>query len=568
MSSGLQTRPSATTYEVERLVRMAWNGEIRVPHFQRSMRWGKEDIIRLFDSISRGYPVGNILLWARSAPAEDLTLGALKINAPELQQALWVVDGQQRVTSLANALSEEGAKDPRFAIAYDLKEERFISQPAAEEPYVVPLPVLFHLPRLLSWFAENPDVSELQNRAFELTTRLRQYPVPAYQVEQENVEVLQDIFDRMNTYGKRLSRAEIFHALHPGDETSEEQVLTGELIAGNIDGTTEFGRIDPDTLLYALLARRGPDVSRDPRQEFTEPSRRGADEFPGEDRDAAFQAGEEALHRAVSFLQTDAVVPHFTLLPYRYLLVVLARLFGHFPEPDPVNRRLLRRWFWRAAIAGPNIFTGSTTGAMRKLCRTIRPDDLSGSVRGLLEAVDDPHARTPDIERFTTNEAAAKITLCSWWRRQPRDPSSGAVYETQDLAEALTDRNSANDAVRRIIPSRMVDRERRLWAANRILIPRLERAEGKDIGSLFVHQPTGVDESTWTKVMESHLMTGEMVDLIRRERTADFLAKRQEHVAENLDTFLKNMCESGFEDTPPLEELVIEDLEDGGPDGP
>ncbi|GAA3833723.1 hypothetical protein GCM10022226_63860 [Sphaerisporangium flaviroseum] len=53
MSNGLDTRPSATTYDVERLVSMAWQGKVRVPHFQRDFRWGREDVIRLSTVLSR-----------------------------------------------------------------------------------------------------------------------------------------------------------------------------------------------------------------------------------------------------------------------------------------------------------------------------------------------------------------------------------------------------------------------------------------------------------------------------------------------------------------------------------
>ncbi|MFF0307419.1 DUF262 domain-containing protein [Streptosporangium sp. NPDC004379] len=123
MSTGLETRPSATTYDVEKLVGMAWRGQIRVPHFQRDFRWGREDVIRLFDSIVKGYPVGSLLLWVRPATEQTLTLGTLRIDAPRMDQSLWVVDGQQRITSLANALHEEGARETRFALAYDLRTE-------------------------------------------------------------------------------------------------------------------------------------------------------------------------------------------------------------------------------------------------------------------------------------------------------------------------------------------------------------------------------------------------------------------------------------------------------------
>ncbi|MGQ0778448.1 MAG: DUF262 domain-containing protein [Pseudonocardiales bacterium] len=100
MSSGLETRPGATTIDLEDLVELAWSGRIRVPHFQRDFRWTRTDVIRLFDSIVKRYPVGSLLLWQRPAPAQRVPLGALSIDAPALDQAHWVVDGQQRIVSV------------------------------------------------------------------------------------------------------------------------------------------------------------------------------------------------------------------------------------------------------------------------------------------------------------------------------------------------------------------------------------------------------------------------------------------------------------------------------------
>ncbi|WP_440104851.1 DUF262 domain-containing protein [Streptosporangium sp. H16] len=562
MSTGLDTRPSATTYDVEKLIGMAWRGQIRVPHFQRDFRWGREDVIRLFDSIVKGYPVGSLLLWVRPASKQTLTLGALRIDAPRLDQSLWVVDGQQRITSLANALHEDGARDPRFALSYDLRNERFVPRPSAEDPYVIPLPTLFDLRRVLRWFTVYPEVpADLQDLAFNLTTVLRQYPMPAYQVEQENAEVLRDIFDRMNNYGKRLSKAEIFSALFAGEESEQHKTLTIDVIAAHVDERFGFGRIDSDTVLRAILARRGPDPEREIRTEFDDENRREVVEFPGEDRDTAFQAGEEALGRAISFLQNDAGVPHFSLLAYRYLLIVLTRVFGHFPNPDPANRRLLRRWYWRAALFGPEIFKGSSTGASRALCARIQPDDLTGSVQNLLDALARrPVPRLPELRRFKTNEAAAKITLCSWWALEPRDPSTGEPSERDRLAECLTDRPTAADAVRYVVPNRLVPEKYRLWAANRVLLPFMEQEAGKTVDATLENPPLAVDEDTWPRVLGSHLITPEMVTLLRDGHVDAFLQGRQERLLSNLEGFLQRMCEWGFENTPPLDELLLEDL--------
>ena len=351
----VNSQSTATTLDVEGLVSMAWAGKIRVPRFQRSFRWSWEDVRRLFDSIVRGYPIGSLLLWTRSAPAQTLQLGQLTIEAPADSEALWVVDGQQRITSLANALHPDGQIDKRFALAYDLRKKEFDPDPRGERPARHPAASSVRLAFVAGlvqasarkWRATS--TKRMPSRGSFGSTRSRRT-----KVSQDDPKVLQDIFDRMNNYGKRLSRAEVFSALNTREEDDGQAI---EMISDRISADLRFGAIDDDTVLQAVLARRGPDVRRDIRHEF--------DAEGDEGRDAAFKAGEEALRRAVTFLQFDCFVPHITLLAYRYLLVTLTCLFAHHPNPDSRNRRLLRRWYWRAAVAGPQQFKGGTAAAAR-----------------------------------------------------------------------------------------------------------------------------------------------------------------------------------------------------------
>lgn len=564
MSGGLDTRPSATMFDIERLVNMAWSGHIRVPHFQRDFRWQRKDVIRLFDSIVRGYPVGSLLLWQRPARAQTVQLGALSIDALSTDQALWVVDGQQRITSLANALNADGAHDPRFSLAYNLVGQQFVPRPAVEDPLVIPLPILFDLRATLRWFAANPDVTDYVDRANEITRTLRQFQVPAYQVVEGDAKVLQDIFDRMNNYGKRLSRAEIFSALFAGAEEAKDETLTFDRIAQGLDEDLGFGVIDNDTVLKAVLARRSPDVMREIRNEFSDqnqPGGRSIVNFPDEDRDTAYQRGGEALRRAVSFLQDHAGVPHFSMLAYRHLLVVLTRFFAHHPEPDERSQVLLRRWFWRAAVSGPENFKGSTTGAVRALSFAINTNNMSKSISDLLSLVDRPDSHLPDLRRFRSNEAATKITLCAWWAHNPRSLNDGEIFEREDLSASLIERATAFNAVRYIIPRVTVPEQYRLWAANRVIHPILDVEVGA-IEDLVISRTEGIADDAWDLSLRSHMITPEMVQLLSDGMISDFLNARQDLLQEQLTSFLQRECEWGFEDTPPLADLLIEDLEE------
>jgi len=53
----LKHQPQATTVTVRDLIQRVAAGKIRVPRFQRPLRWVAEDVRQLLDSIWRGYPV-------------------------------------------------------------------------------------------------------------------------------------------------------------------------------------------------------------------------------------------------------------------------------------------------------------------------------------------------------------------------------------------------------------------------------------------------------------------------------------------------------------------------------
>jgi hypothetical protein len=70
-------------------------GILNVPEFQRKYVWRASKVADLVDSLWRGYPIGTLLLWESSSYESPRT--ALGNQG----RKLWIVDGQQRVTSLA-----------------------------------------------------------------------------------------------------------------------------------------------------------------------------------------------------------------------------------------------------------------------------------------------------------------------------------------------------------------------------------------------------------------------------------------------------------------------------------
>ncbi|NJL28950.1 MAG: DUF262 domain-containing protein [Thermoanaerobaculia bacterium] len=299
-------------------------GLVRVPKFQRPLKWKSEDVVKLFDSIYRGYPIGSLLFYRRPAPAQRLTVGPVTVDAPEITEAWWVVDGQQRVTALTACLVRPAPiptrarnQDP-FAVYFDAEKQGFESPPATGgiPTAWVPLPHLFDASQLAEWVFgwRHRDEEVLRRSVFEAGKRIREYPIPLYLIETNDEKVATEIFYRTNNSGRSLEWEEVHTALF-GLEGSSPSTL------GDLDdelAEVGMGRFGKERLLTTLLAMRGKDPTRTLVEHY--------------DQDPAVLSGGvvealPVLRRVLSFLRQDVGIPHLRLLPKSILVDVLMRFF-------------------------------------------------------------------------------------------------------------------------------------------------------------------------------------------------------------------------------------------------
>ncbi|MGB9278525.1 MAG: hypothetical protein WCB57_00330 [Pseudonocardiaceae bacterium] len=127
------------------------------------------------------------------------------------------------------------------------------------------------------------------------------------------------------------------------------------------------------------------------------------------------------------------------------------------------------------------------------------------------------------------------------------------------------DRATAADAVAVFVARRVVPESYRLWAANRALVPVLAEAS-TEVSGAFLQRPFDVPEDTWAQVLRSHSISTESERQLAAGDTVAFLRSRQQDLQHVLESFPRRKCEWGFENTPPLHELLIEDLDAEGDD--
>ncbi|HZK05941.1 MAG TPA: DUF262 domain-containing protein [Actinomycetaceae bacterium] len=118
-----------TPRSIEEMLTAIHKREYLMPAIQREFVWGAEQIIKLVDSLMRGYPVGSFLLWdVKPETAQSYTFYefltnyherdnpyADKATVPAGSGTTAVLDGQQRLTSLNIALYGSFAEKKKYA---------------------------------------------------------------------------------------------------------------------------------------------------------------------------------------------------------------------------------------------------------------------------------------------------------------------------------------------------------------------------------------------------------------------------------------------------------------------
>lgn len=521
----LETRPRAETFSVERLLALVGKGKVRIPDFQRRLRWDSKDRLSLFESMFLGYPIGAVLFWKHASPAQRVSFRDLLIDAPAVTDGLWIVDGQQRVATIASELlASENRLEPR-AIFFDVEQRKFVEQPTASaSKKLVPLRLVLDATVLSEWVIENQLSRPERALVFELGKRLREFEIPSYIVETDRDAVLREIFKRINSTGKALEEFEVFDAL-----------VGSTLAEGGISALNQrvaylkFGALNEEEVLHRSFEAVS-DLPLGRKQSATLAPDVASDNL---------RKTERSLVMAIEFLRTDAGIPHADLLPYSLPVVVLAKFFALFPDASRMARRRLRRWLWRASLQGA---LGGASGTLEQFVRMIR-DDEHGSISRLMEAFHEPSIEWFQLSHpLSRATARGRLEICALAALRPRDLQTGEPLDLSELFE-----RGADSAVRRLVgaagsPNDAMDVVQTL--ADRVLSPR--RVTLRELCSVR-------DAST----RESHAIDAEALVAAQQGRVGAVLEARHKFLERWVRRWFEQMGDLGRPDAPPVSSLRV-----------
>ena len=551
MPATLTRRPQATAFSIEDLLDRVRRGEVRVPEFQRPLRWTAQDVRDLFDSVYRGYPIGTLLFWKREAPAASVTFGPVRIDAPSTSQALWVVDGQQRITALTGVLLHplDGERDD-FSLFFDLDTEEVVSSAsdAAPPQRWLPLRVVLDSELLLEWLNRYPGRAqhlEHTRRAIRFGKSIREYQVPAYVVEAAEEKTLRIIFKRLNTAGNPLIETEVFNALYGGVAGSRPASLGA--IAEDLKALS-FGTLDESTLLELVLAVRGLDFTQSFQRQLREE----------DDLTETLQATQRALRDTIIFLKRDAGLAHLRLLPELFSLHVLVRFFYLHPEPSPRSRELLSRWLWRRAVADNLMDLTVQLSEPQELLAFIQADEEQ-AVQALLADISPPSPNwaMPYSPRrhFNLDEPLSQLEANALLSLRPRDLLTGIPLDVASWVDKM-----GPSAFLPIVTGKSLSRPTltaswlMLNMANRLFHPPLSNR------SLFEVLIT--PKHAASEVLESHAISSKGIALLQSGEGGEFLKQRTLALSDLTIRFLKARTRWDESDRPSLQSMIVDDEED------
>lgn len=340
-------------------------GRLRVPRFQRPFVWGPGQMLELFDSIERGYPIGSVLVWETSSPVPSLDqIAGIDIPAPPADgRVSYLLDGHQRLSTLFGTLGKRlphGSSDDdmwriyRRLGAEDTRGVRFQHHPGGEPPSrLLPMQAVLRTMDFLGYarkLARDPDTVDdcdaLVDEAEGLAQRIKSYKIAVVRLVGGSLAHAVEAFARLNSAGRQITPQQMVSALTYRPETQDTLVERIAVIRAGI-AESGFGELDEDEdIIFQTVTELVGEREFIPKN-WSDIAARISGDFDG-----LLDRTERALHRAVQFLRYEAGVPLAQLLPYPRQMVLLAEALDRVPFPSSAETRILVRWFWTTSWGG------------------------------------------------------------------------------------------------------------------------------------------------------------------------------------------------------------------------
>lgn len=345
-------------------------GLLNVPEFQRKYVWGPSKVAALVDSLWRGYPIGTLLLWESTYDSPRTALGTQG-------QKLWIVDGQQRITSLALLFGKKpywwsdaaqwNKYYERFDVLVNIAKEKDAIEFGLINPVRRKSPEWVSVRRVLS----SENLSELAievaeklgkpNSFVEIHEKLQSVrkieAAPLYEIiVDHDLEDVAEIFARLNTAGTKIRESDIVIALVAAKQQGWIRNKFDPFLKDLEQKGFDF---DPSVIVRTLaVVGHGSARLRDVPQTFWEES---------DDFDEHWRRTREAISGVIRNLMEFGVLSS-DLLPSLNVLIPVFILKAFFPQ----DFNFRRAFYWMLIATRDGRYSGSAITVLDHDTRRIK----------------------------------------------------------------------------------------------------------------------------------------------------------------------------------------------------
>lgn len=214
------------------LVTMLNDKALLIPPFQREFVWEPEDVLKLWESIFRFYPIGSLLSWETPVylsihrRAGGRILQKTQEKDSGTRKWLYLLDGQQRATALLVSLHGEKAQvrqthDFDYTLYFDASDASFFFENtlkrrsrSVDPALLIRMKDLFEngeeaLSRVLGDPRLNGTIESNLRRLVRIFT---DYKIPLIHIRGFDIPDVREIFERINQEGKDLKSLDVMIA--------------------------------------------------------------------------------------------------------------------------------------------------------------------------------------------------------------------------------------------------------------------------------------------------------------------------------------------------------------------
>ncbi len=359
------------------------DGTVVLPEFQRGYVWTRDQVKGLFQSLYKRFPVGGLLIWNTRADVTELrgssTAGAANVKL--------LLDGQQRVTSLYGVLR---GKPPEFfenpertqaftGLYFNLDDETFEfyrqTKMSGDPMWISVTEMMLKGPEEIT--TRLSGIADIQ--AAELVRYVnraqRLYSIRDIELHDENisgedktVDVVVDIFNRVNSGGTKLSKGDLalarICALRPAAR---------EELRSTIDRWGEAGfSFTIDWFLRCVNVVATGEARFEAMRDLS-----------AEDFGLAMKRAEQAIDFVLNLVSTRLGLDHDRVLLGRYGIPAMVRFVvesgGSIGDAATQNRLLF--WYVQQAMWGR--YSSSTESTMDRDLGVLEEGGLDGMIADL-----------------------------------------------------------------------------------------------------------------------------------------------------------------------------------------